>query len=140
MATSKPTYETEKVTLDNGTVVEVKRVSMKNLSLFMELQERLLKKYFEHDGALINLIIDPEVISDLTAICNILPIVGKTEQYLNFEDIQENWEQLVTLFFNSGLDAKTRTVEKIAPGKIGNLHFFPYLKVLNEYQESQKEN
>jgi hypothetical protein len=75
---NKPTYKTEKVILDNGTSVEIKRVAMKDLSTFMEIQERLLKKYFEADGALIDLMTDSDSIADLATICSLLPIVGKT--------------------------------------------------------------
>jgi hypothetical protein len=129
----KPQYKTLPVTKDDGTVVNVTRVALKDLETLLELQEKLLTKYVEADGSFGQLMSDSDLIADLTSICSLLPLVEKSKgetQYLNFEDIQDNWEQLITLFFNSGLDVETREAGNVLPSSVSQLHFFPYMQII----------
>lgn len=143
MKTNKPQYKTESVTRDDGTVCQVTRAAMKDVPAFLELQDKLLGRYVEVDGAFAKIMIDPDAIADLTAICSLLPLVEKTKsgetQYLSFEDIQDNWEQLIVLFFNGDLNPEKREAESISPSRIGQLHFFPYLEVLKKYLDEKRE-
>lgn len=133
---AKPQYQTLPVTKDDGTIVHATRVALKDLETLTELQEKVLARYVEEDGGFGTLMADAAVIADLQAICSILPLVEKTKtgetQYLDFEDISDNWEQLIILFFNGGLDVATRVSERVMPSLISSLHFFPYLTMLQK--------
>jgi hypothetical protein len=74
-----------------------------------------------------------EVNQLLNSICSILPIAntGKKET-LNYEDIENNWEQLALLFFNGAIDVETRQITDIISSKVCELHFFPYRKWFQE--------
>lgn len=135
----KPQYKTEKVLLDNGQTVQVGRCSLANLEFLLDIQDRLIQRYVECDGAIGLLFRDEDVISDLTNACLLLPIVGKEGEYLNYEDICENWEQLIVLFFNGGLNQDTRFTDNLLPSKISQLHFLPYAEILKKYAEEARE-
>jgi len=140
--TKKPTYKTEKVLKDDGTLIYIKRCSLDNMELLMETQERLIGHLLESDGEVGMLFTKPEVIVDLKAICSILPVVSNKEEYLDYEDIQENWEQLIKLFFTDGLDEDSRIMKEVSPSRVSNLHFLPYMKTLRtlaQERELQKE-
>lgn len=141
---TKPQYKTEKVVKDDGTVVQIRRCNLKDLDLLLEIQDRLLKRYVEEEGALGKLMSDEAVRSDLTTACSLLPLADKTktgeDQYLDFEDIQDNWEQLVVLFFNGSFDEDTRTSPTLLPSKVSNLHFFPYLEMLRTHLKEIEKN
>jgi hypothetical protein len=138
----KPQYKTLAVIKDDGVVVNVTRVPLKDLDTLLELQEKLLNKYVEVDGSFGQLMSDSELISYLTTICSLLPLVEKAKgetQYLNFEDIQDNWEQLITLFFNSGLNTETREFGDVLPSAISQLHFFPYMQIIQRLVQEKAE-
>ena len=125
---NKPTYKTEKVLLDTGEVIYIKRCALANMETLLEIQERLLNYLVDCDGDIGLLFTREEVLTDLKTICNLLPIVSSKEEYLNFEDIQENWEQIIQLFFTDGLNEETRVISDITPSKVSKLHFLPYMK------------
>lgn len=135
----KPQYKTEKVILDSGEKVDICRTALANLELLLEIQDRLLAAYVECDGSMYKLMTNPEIISDLTTICSLLPIVGKSET-LSFEAIQDNWEQLVVLFFNSGYDIDSRQTNTVLPSKVSQLHFLPYMEMLQKHLDNVKES
>jgi len=139
---SKPSYNTLKVTLDNGSVVDIGRAALADMDQLLEIQDRLINKYIELDGAFGSIITDPEIRSDLTIACSLLPIISSknTEQkHLEFSDIEDNWEQLITLFFNSALDHNTREISDVSASKVSQLHFLPYNKIANQaLQEKRK--
>lgn len=141
--TTKPQYKTIKVILDNGTAVNIGRASLENIDTLLDVQDRLLEKYILEDGALGKLLLDTDFIADLKLICSLLPVIG-TSNSLNFEDIQENWEQLVTLFLNGGFNPETRRMDAISESEVAKLHFLPYGKMLNThlatYQEREKQS
>lgn len=140
---NKPQYKTEEVRKDDGTIVHVCRVSLKDLDTLLEIQDRLIEHYVEVDGAVGKLMADESVRADLTTMCSLLPIAEKTKtgevQYLNFEEIQEHWEQLIVLFFNAGLNIETRDLDQIIPSKISQLHFFPYMEIFRTYHNKMME-
>lgn len=137
----KPSYKTEPITLDSGVVVQISRVALSDLDQVLDLQEQLIKAYVEVDGAIGKIINDPNIQSHLKTLCSLLPIVNPkaTEpEYLDFDDISENWEQLVTLFFNGGFDPQTRSLKGIDPSRISLLHFLPYTELAGKYIEEKK--
>lgn len=134
----KPSYKTEKVYLDSGEVTYIKRCSTEDMETLMEIQERLLNHLVDSDGELGPVLINPEVISDLKTVCSILPIVGKEDTYLDYEDIKENWEQLIKLFFTDGLNEDTRVITEIIPSKVSNLHFLGYMKTLRKIAQERQ--
>jgi hypothetical protein len=140
---SKPSYNTLKVTLDNGSIVDIGRAALADMDLLLEIQERLINKYIEYDGAFGSIITELEVRSDLTTICGLLPIISSKnveQKYLNFNDICENWEQLITLFFNSALDINTREISDVSASKVSQLHFLPFNRIANlALQEKRKK-
>ncbi|MGL5923682.1 hypothetical protein [Chroococcidiopsis sp.] len=140
---NKPVYKTLTVTLDNGSSVQVARVAVSELDTLLELQDRLLQKYVEANGMLGTMIANEDVRSQLSSMCGMLPIVGKSSsgepQYLQFTDIQDNWEQLVTLFFNGSFDEEEREFTDVTPSKISRLHFFPFQTLFNKYLEEKRE-
>ena len=145
--TQKPIYKTLTVAKDDGTYVEVSRASMEDYNTVKAIQDRLLQKYIEADLAFGELIADAKVRGDLVTLCSLLPIVparGATETaYLDFNDICDNWEQLIRLFFNNEFDEESREVTGIAPSLVSNLHFLPYKKMWNEHRlklESQEKD
>lgn len=130
----RPTYKTEKVVKDNGTVVYVGRATADNMDTLLDVLSRLGALYVKQDGAIGTALADPQVIADLELVCSLLPIVGsKAEQeYLSYDDIKENWEQLILLFFNGGLNTETREMEDLVAGKISSLHFLPVGKAMQK--------
>lgn len=134
---SKPVYNTVAVTLDNGSVVHVKRVAMKDMDTLLSLQESLMIKYVEVDGAIGKIIADADFRSQLESLCSILPLVEKTktgeDKYLEFSSIEDNWEQLILLFLNGGLNPSTRRNDSpFTPSLISDLHFLPYIEIMKK--------
>jgi hypothetical protein len=129
----KPQYKLLPVKLDNGTTVNIGRATAENTALLLTLQDKLLGQYVDSDGALGVLFNDAEFVSDLESACSLLPIVGKEEAFLNFEDISDNWEQLVVLFFNGQFNQETRTHVTIAQSEVSRLHFLPYGEMLTKH-------
>lgn len=141
-ATKKPQYKTEKVVKDDGSVVNICRCALADMDTLLELQDRLVEAYILADGALGEIIAKPEVQADLKSICSLLPLDQKVKGetvYLDFEDIKDNWEQLVALFFNGAIDETSRKVEAVSPSKVSKLHFLPYQKMLEKHLKSLKE-
>jgi hypothetical protein len=153
---SKPSYNTLKVTLDNGSVVDISRAVLADMDQLLEIQERLINKYIEADGSFGSLITDEDIRSDLKTLCGLLPIVssknsginGNEQKHLDFDDISDNWEQLITLFFNSSLDINTREINDVSASKVSQLHFLPYNQIAKkaiiakkkmEKEEAEKE-
>lgn len=142
MATSstlnKPFYQTLEVKLDNQTKpVRVRRVPQEDVKKLISLQDELLKIYIEADGSLASILVDEYSVDLIKQFIGLLPIEGeKTEsgeqKFLNYDDISENWEQLVRLVFNGSLDEKTRNIDGVTPSLVSNLHFLPF--------ETQREN
>lgn len=127
----KPTYKTEKIKKDDGSIVEVTRVALADQDTCLDLLDKLLHKYILADGAIGEIITDEELRSELKTLCSLLPIVNSKsaeQTYLDFDSISDNWEQLITLFFNGALNEDTREVKDVTPSRIGQLHFFPFLK------------
>lgn len=139
----KPQYKTESIKLDNGSTVQIQRTPLANLDLLLDLQDKLLEQYIACDGNIGMLFKDEQVVNDLTIACNLLPIVGKDET-LQFEDICENWEQIILLFFNGGLNPDTRRTDNIMPSRVSQLHFLPFGEMLMKHvkaiQEQKKES
>lgn len=132
---NKPSYNTVTVIKDDGTRVNVKRVALKDLETLQDCLDRLLTKFIEYEGGFGSIISDPEVENDLKTACSLLPIVGRSgdqQEYLNYEDIKENWEQLILLFFSKGLDVNTRELKSLDAGLISELHFFAHPKMLQK--------
>jgi hypothetical protein len=133
----KPNTSTLEVLLDNGKTVYIERCAAANLPILLENQKRLVELYVEVDGAIGLLFSSNEYIKEvnqlLNSICSILPIAntGKKET-LNYEDIENNWEQLALLFFNGAIDVETRQITDIISSKVCELHFFPYRKWFQE--------
>lgn len=142
-ASLKPMYKTLKVTKDDGTVVEISRAAIDDYDTVLAIQDRLLEKYMEADLAFGQVISDPDVRSDLSTLCSVLPIVSAKnnpeKSYLNFNDICDNWEQLIKLFFNGSLNEDTRELENLTPSLVSNLHFLPYGQMWNKHLTQKKE-
>ncbi len=139
MTTKKPNYKPLRVSFDSGKVVQIGRCALSNLDTLLECQDGLLRKYIEADGALAVLMTDNEFISKLELACSVLPIVGSEDKCLDFEDIKENWEQIVTLFFNSSFDKNTRQMNTISQSEVSSLHFLPFAAQLEKHLEQRRK-
>lgn len=129
----RPQYKLLPVRKDDGSVVNVARTPMAQMQELIDVQDRLLEKYVVADGALSTLLLQPDFVADLELACGLLPIAGKEDEYLSFDDIKENWEQLVHLFFNSNFDTETRIHGSITQPKVSQLNFLPYSEILNKH-------
>jgi len=129
-ALSKPSYQTLEVKLDNDNKpVRIKRVPQSDLKQLITLQDELLGRYIQADGALAELLVDESIVTLIKQYIGLLPIDGykaDEQKYLDYDDISENWEQLTRLVFNGSLDEKTRNIEGVTPSLVSNLHFLPY--------------
>lgn len=129
-ALSKPSYQTLEVKLDNDNKpVRIKRVPQSDLKQLITLQDELLGRYIQADGALAELLVDESILTLIKQYIGLLPIEGykaDEQKYLDYDDISENWEQLTRLVFNGSLDEKTRNIEGVTPSLVSNLHFLPY--------------
>lgn len=127
---SKPSYQTLEVKLDNDNKpVRIKRVPQSDLKQLITLQDELLGRYIQADGALAELLVDESIVTLIKQYIGLLPIDGykaDEQKYLDYDDISENWEQLTRLVFNGSLDEKTRNIEGVTPSLVSNLHFLPY--------------
>lgn len=128
---SKPAYNTLPIKTNSGTVIQIKRTSTANLSRLMVLQEELLGEYVKNDGALGAILSDDLTVEKIREFLSLLPIVGKEDEYLDYDSICDNWEQLFKLVFNSAYDEETRESVDVKPSLISNLHFLPYPKMIN---------
>lgn len=140
---TKPSYKTQKVALDNGSSVQIKRCSLTNTDTLLQLQDELLEAYVECSGFIGEIIAKEPIREKLAAMCNILPIVSSTakEEFLKFEDICDNWEQLVVLFFNGSLNDDRELENVTTASKVSQLHFFPYLTILQKHvAEKEKQD
>jgi len=135
----KSPYSTVKVVLDDGRTIQIKRCPAKDLETFLELMEALVKDYIVSEGSLLLMLAKPETVSNLETVCSLLPVAGKEDEFLSYSDIQENWEQLVQLFFNRDLNAETRESKALEPGKIASLHFFPHIQVVQKALQMLKQ-
>jgi hypothetical protein len=115
--TNKPAYKTLRVKLDDGTEVVVKRCTLENTQVLLELQDELLEDYARCNGAIGEIIAKPEVRTRLQTVCNLLPLVNAKDpaEFLDFEKIQDNWEQLIVLFFNGSLNDDRQLVDVTTP-------------------------
>ena len=140
----KVTYQTEKVTRDDGSIVNVSRCALKDMPTLLEVQERLVRAYVECDGAVGAIMAEPSVQADLATICSLLPIEPRPKSgevtYLCFDDISANWEQLIYLFFNGSIDITNRNVPSISSSRIAALHFLPYDKMIKEILAEKVES
>jgi hypothetical protein len=143
MKSTKPIYKTLKVQLDDGSSVQIKRCSLENTDTLLQLQDELLEYYVQCSGFIGEIITKDPVREKLTAMCNILPVVttGGKEEFLKFEEISDNWEQLITLFFNGSLNDDRELENVTTSSKVSALHFFPYLQMLQKHvAEKEKED
>jgi len=129
---SKPSYQTLEVVLDDGTKCRVKRTPQSNLKRLIELQSELTGKYVQSNGAIAELFVEDDVVELIREYVGLLPVQGKKDAdnndvYLDYEDIKDNWEQLVKLIFNGSIDEKTRAyVEGATEPEVSKLHFLPF--------------
>ena len=123
---NKPSYQTLEVVLDNGNKIRVRRTPQVNLKRLIELQGELVGKYLEVNGAISELLIQEDTVELIKEYLGILPIQGKDDEYLNYEDIKENWEQLVKLVFNGSINEKTREIDSTTEPEVSKLHFLPF--------------
>jgi hypothetical protein len=151
---SRPSYKTEKVVYDDGKVVNIMRCAAEDMDKLMDLQDKLVERYVMADGAIGKYFTSEyrdDLEADLRAICSIIPLVEKTKsgetQYLDYDLIKENWEQLISLFFNGDINEESRNLTSMSPCKISQLHFLPYMEMWNKYlailkeeKEKEKEN
>lgn len=135
----KPQYNTLAVTKDDGSVVQVKRTTLDNLQTLIELQDKLIEAFITYEASMGEILLDEEARSSLEAICGLLPVVGKDNEYLEFKDIQENWEQLIVLFFHGGYDTERRELGTVKPSKVSDLHFLRYGEMLVKHLQIAKE-
>lgn len=139
---NKPQYNTLAVKKDDGTTVQVGRVALKDLDTLLNLQEKLIRAYVDVNGAIGQIMADEDITSVLASICSLIPVVekkGGEVVYLDYTEISENWEQLIVLFFNGGLNLDTRAADDVLPSQISQLHFFPYMDLINKEIERVKE-
>jgi hypothetical protein len=133
---NKPSYQTLEVILDSGEKVRVRRTPQSNLKRLIELQGELVGKYLEVNGAISELFVQDDIVALIKEYLGLLPIQGKDETYLDYEDLKENWEQLVRLVFNGSIDEKTRKVEGTTEPEVSKLHFLPFeLQLQNHYHQ-----
>lgn len=128
---SKPSYQTLEVLLDDGTKVRIKRTTQNNLKELITLQDELIGLYVNADAAIASLLCDDSAVAIIKQYIGLLPIEGKKTEsggqvYLDYDNISENWEQLVKLVFNGSLDEKTRNIEGVTPSLVASLHFLPF--------------
>lgn len=123
---NKPSYQTLEVVLDNGNKIRVRRTPQVNLKRLIELQGELVGKYLEVNGAISELLIQEDTVELIKEYLGLLPIQGKDDEYLNYEDIKENWEQLVKLVFNGSINEKTREIDNTTEPEVSKLHFLPF--------------
>jgi hypothetical protein len=141
MKSTKPSYKTLRVQLDDGSSVQIKRCTLENTEILLQLQDELLEFYVSCNGFIGEIITKPVVRERLEAMCNILPTVNVSgkDEFLKFDDISDNWEQLILLFFNGSLNDE-RELENITnPSKVSQLHFFPYVQILQKYVNAKEE-
>jgi hypothetical protein len=137
----KPTISTIDVVLDDGKQVKVSRCALKSMNTLLDAQSRLIQAYIECDGAVGAILMDEDIINTLTTICGLLPVQG-TDTFLDYETICENWEQLVVLFFNGGLNQVTREVsgeDILTPSKVASLHFLPYVEDIKKFARQKRD-
>jgi hypothetical protein len=68
-------------------------------------------------------------------------LLFQVKEFLKFEDICDNWEQLVVLFFNGSLNEERELENVTTPSKVSQLHFFPYLTILQKHvAEKEKQD
>ena len=123
---NKPSYQTLEVVLDNGNKIRVRRTPQVNLKRLIELQGELVGKYLEVNGAISELLIQEDTVELIKEYLGLLPIQGKDDEYLDYEDIKENWEQLVKLVFNGSINEKTREIDSTTEPEVSKLHFLPF--------------
>jgi hypothetical protein len=137
---TKPMYKTLKVMLDNGSTVQIKRCTLENLDTLLNLQDELLERYVRSNGYIGEFITDESVRANLLSMCNLLPIVSTKDpiEYLDFTTIEDNWEQLILLFFNGSLNEDSRELDNVTTASlVSQLHFFPYLTMLQKHVEQK---
>jgi hypothetical protein len=137
----KPSISTIDVTLDSGKVVKIGRCALAKMDTLLEAQSSLIEAYIECDGAVGAILMDSDVIATLTLMCSVLPI-HDTDEFLKYEDICQNWEQLVLLFFNGGLNPTTREVSSeniLNPSWVASLHFLPYVSEIKKFARAKRK-
>lgn len=139
--TTKPMYKTLRVKLDDGSEVVVKRCTLENTQTLLEIQDELLEDYARCNGSIGEIIAKEAVRGRLQTMCNLLPLVSSKDpvEYLEFEKIQDNWEQLIVLFFNGSLTEDRQLTDVTTPSKVSELHFFPYVQMLQKHVEAMAE-
>ncbi|PLS68535.1 MAG: hypothetical protein CV045_07420 [Cyanobacteria bacterium M5B4] len=123
------TFNNIEVVYSNSHKYHINRVSNENFQSFAELLEKITIQYYKYDGAIGEMLQVPEIVEDFENLCSIIPVkkvqggkIGKEEEFLDWEMIRDNWEQLVILFCNSGL-TEDRDATPIAPPLLAKLNF-----------------
>lgn len=139
----KPVYDDVQVQLNNGRTVTIGRCSLENYSRVSELQDMLLGKFFDCDAQIGILLSDNDTRALLDELCSYLPIKGNKGTnndtlFLSLEDIDEDWEQLIVLFFHGNL-LPDRTFGTPLPSKISALHFLAYQTMMTNHVKRIKK-
>lgn len=116
---------------DNNEVVYIKRVTRQNLQDLWDLQVRLLELYAQNNLAFASLIMSDEGYSIMNSMCDLIPIVGKEGETLDFSRLEEDYEQLERLFCTSSMQ-DNGVASAFDPSIICSLHHFDY-QVLGKF-------
>jgi len=131
---------------DNGEIVLIKRVNRDNLKDFWELQCEVLEIYVKNNASFASIMMDDDGYTLLKTMCEMVPTKGTDKKFLDFERLEEDYEQLERLFCNSSItdNSKESALEEgIKPSIISLLHRFDYSgtvgKLWKEHRAEQEK-
>lgn len=142
-------YDDVIVVYDDKSERIVKRFSDENIDAFKDCTEKIITEFYANDFALRDILQDPEVELAFEQLCSIIPVVRKgfkssagEVEYLDWEKIKHDYEQLIVLFCNASLKAD-RTFTGYDPGLVIKLNFIQtslwMKKGLQKAEEALKE-
>lgn len=119
------------ITKNDGSVVRVKRSTLKDIKLLIELQESLLSTYIEEGGdGFAEMLLDDDFYSQVSTFISLIPLSDGSGN-LKLEDIDEDWTQLQQLIFNGSYssDDTLTSLVSMSPSLFSKLNFLPFTKV-----------
>ena len=142
-------YNDVKVYYSDSTEVICKPVSNENIDVFRNCIQTIVTSFYRNDGAIRDCLSDEEVANAFESACSVIPVKNvksKSDevQYLEWEKIKDNYEQLIVLFCNSSLKPdRSYDTSSYKSGLIVQQNFIStsrwVSKATKEYEESLKQ-
>jgi hypothetical protein len=126
---------------EEGEVLEVlylKRVPRNKMSDLIVLQQALLESFVESNGSVGECVAQDKTWKNIVKMGKLIPVVGSSEPF-DVSVIENDLDQIQSLFFSATLEEEIINAEGYSPGLIAKLHKINYAGSLGKAYRTVKE-